>query len=354
MRSVFSAACATALLVAVACGGEERPPAATPERPATAGSSSSSVIFRPDGGALAPDDAAAAAPEAPAPPPPPAPPPSSAAAAAFGPGSVKPSDPQPFRLAVALRAMRANVSGAKIAALLSLVPVVLEGKAKTGVDPFGNGEWLLVYGAQAEVPGANANVVRHALPDAEVTKAIAAAGFEARDGGASSGVQASLYGVKEPLLRPQPATLALVPADRAADLAIALRAPIDPGTKPGELARVFLAEPAKALRMLPSEVVRATAIAKPAADGGLDLAADAACGDAASCTAVAAKLTDFVARQNSMMVRIVTRSLFSGLAIKANGTKLEVTLHATPSQVDALDTLLRAQLGLPSLAPPRP
>jgi len=337
--------CATALLFTVGCDRDERPPVATPVRPVTTHPASSSVISRLD--LAARDVTADAGPE------PPLPPAARELRALFGDGSVRPSDPQPFRLAVALRALRANASGAKIAALLSLVPVVIEGKTKTGVDPFVSGEWLLVYGARAEVPGANANVVRHTRPDTEVAKAINAAGFEARDGGASGGVQASLYGVKEPLLRPQPATLALVPADRAADLASALKAPLDPGTKPGELARVFLAEPAKVLRILPSEVVRANAIAKPAGDGGLDLAADAECGDAAGCAAVATKLTDAVARQNSMMVRMVTRSLLSGLAIKANGTKLEATLHATPDQVDAILSLVRAQLGLPPAPLPR-
>ena len=234
---------AVALLCTAACGGEDRPPAAPPAAPPapplTTSPASSSVIFRGDAGASA--DALDAS--APLPPlrPLPAPDSEPEPEAQFGPGSVKPSDPHPFRLAVALRALRASPSGAKLAALLSLVPAVIDGKTKTGVDPFASGEWLLVYGAHAEAPGANANVVRHAKPEAEVTKAIAAAGFEARDGGASSGVQASLYGVKEPLLRPQPATLALVPADRAGDLASALKGPIDPGTKAGELARVFLA-----------------------------------------------------------------------------------------------------------------
>ncbi len=304
---------------------------------------SSSVIFRADRAAR--DGTAGAALE------PPLPPAAREPRALFGDGSVRPSDPQPFRLTVALRALRASASGAKIAALLSLVPLVIEGKTKTGVDPFVTGEWLLVYGARAEVPGANANVVRHTTPEAEVAKAITAAGFATRDGGAGSGVQASLYGAKEPLLRPQPSTLALGPADRAADLASALAAPLDPGTKPGELARVFLAEPAQVLRILPSEVVRANAIAKPAADGGLDLAADAECGDAAGCAALATTLSDHLGRQNSIIVRMVTRSLLSGLVIKAKGSKLEATLHATPDQVDAILSLVRAQLGLP---PPPP
>ncbi len=325
------------LVFTIACGGEERPPALAP--PVTTSPTSSSVIFRPAAGAneatrSAPLDAGAVAP-----------PPALEPEVTFGPGSVKPGDPQPFRLAVALRAMRASASGAKIATMLSLVPEVIDAKTKTGVDPFLSGEWLLVYGPRVEIPGPNANVLRHDKPDAEVTKALAAAGFEARDGGV--GVQAALYGAKGPLLRPQAGMLAMVPADRAADLATALKAAAEPGVKAGELARMFLAEPAKTLRILPNDVTRANVIAKPGADGGLDLSADAQCPDAPACTAAATKLTDFVGRQNSMMVRMVTRSLLSGLVIKGNGTKLEATLHATPDQVDAILSLLRAQLGLP-------
>lgn len=329
-------ACAAALL-AVACGGEERPPAAPP--PVTTSPASSSVIFRDAGASeVARSDALDAGAPAPEP------------EVAFGPGSVKPGDPQPFRLAVALRAMRASASGAKIATMLSLVPEVIDATTKTGVDPFVHGEWLLVYGPRVEIPGPNANVLRHAKPDAEVTKALVAAGFEARDGGV--GMQAALYGAKEPLLRPQPGMLAIVPVDRAVDLQAALKPAVDPGVKAGELARMFLAEPAKTLRVLPNEVIRANVIAKPAGDGGLDLSAAAQCPDAAACTAAATKLTDYVGRQNSMMVRMVTRSLLSGLVVKGNGAMLEATLHATPEQVDAILSLLRAQLGLPP-PPPR-
>ncbi|CAN5828007.1 hypothetical protein BH11MYX4_BH11MYX4_28370 [soil metagenome] len=305
------------------------------------------MIFIADAGGSTRTAALDAGPPAEPPPAPRPPPPLE-----FGPGSVRPGDAHPFRLAVALRAMRGSPSGVKIASLLSLLDLVAEAKTKTGVDPFVSGEWLLVYGPRAEVPGPNANVLRHGKPEAEIARAVAAAGFEARDGGGGGGgVQASLYGVREPLLRPQPGLLALVPADRAADLSAALAQPVDPGVKAGELARLFLAEPAKVLRIVPDEVVRANAIAKPAADGGLDLSADADCGDAARCSDAATRLGDFVARQNSMMVRMLTRSLFSGLAFKANGARLEATLHASPDQVEAILSLLRAQLGLP---PPPP
>jgi hypothetical protein len=327
----------------VGCGDEAARPPAVPVPPVTSATApargpDTSVIFASQNGESARNTAPEAGSSATPPPPEPS----------FGAGSVKPGDVQPFRLVAALRALRASPSGAKIAQLMSVVPAVREAKARTGVDPFADGEWLLVYGPQVAVPGANANVVRHARPEAAVTTAIADGGFEAGDGG---GMRADLLGVRDVLLRPQPGTLALVPADRATDLGAALAKPIDPGVKSGELARIFIAEPTRVAHMLSKEVVRASVVVKPHPDGGLDLAADADCADAASCTATATTLDALVQRQNSMIVRIATRSLFSGLAFRADGTKLRATLHVSPEQVDAILGFVRAQLDLPAASP---
>ena len=262
----------------------------------------------------------------------------------------KPGDPHAFRLAASLRSMRATRSGAKILKLLSVVPEVIDARAKTGVDPFADGEWLLVYGGGVRIPGANANVVKHLRSEAELTRANVDAGLEASDAGPGA-VRAEIYGVRDVLLRPQAGVLALVPADRAVDLGAALSKAIDPGTRPGELARIFLAEPAKVVRSLPGDVVRGLVIVKPATDGGLDLSAEADCPDAASCKATATMLDQLAQKQNSLMVRIVTKNVLGSLALRADGTKLKASLHAAPDQVDALLNLTRAQLGLPGEDP---
>lgn len=262
----------------------------------------------------------------------------------------KPGDPHAFRLAASLRSMRTTRSGAKILKLLSVVPEVIDARSKTGVDPFADGEWLLVYGSSVRIPGTNANVVKHLRSEAELTRANLDAGLEASDAGAGA-VRAELFGVRDVLLRPQAGVLALVPADRAADLGAALSRAIDPGTKPGELARVFLAEPAKVVRFLPADVARATVIVRPASDGGLDLSAEAECPDAASCKATATTLDELAQNQNSLLVRIVTKNLLGNLTLRADGTKLKASLHATPDQVDALLNVTRAQLGLPGEDP---
>lgn len=336
-----------AFFAGCAAADARRPPAVTPVPPLTSSMRPARVAESAD--AKAPESGestrhgSAEAGSTAEPRRPPAPPPEPS----FGAGSVKPGDPQGFRLVAALRAARANPSSAKILLLMSALPAVIAAKTRTAVDPFADGEWLLVYGAQPGVPGANASVVRHGRPETEVTMAIADAGFEPREAGPPGALRAELYGVHDVLLRPQPATLALVPSDRAADLGAALARPLDPAVKNGELARIFVAEPAPLVRGLPSEVTRASVLVKPNADGGLDLSADADCGDAPSCSATATALQDLVARQNSMLVRLATRSLLSGLGIRADGTKLRATLHASPEQVDAIVNLVRAQLDLP-------
>jgi hypothetical protein len=268
----------------------------------------------------------------------------------------KPGDPHAFRLAAALRAMRGTRSGAKVLKTMSVIPAVIEAKAKTGVDPFADGEWLLVYGSKVELPGPNANVVKHGRSDGEVTKTIADAGLDAWDAGTSTNAfRADIYGVCDVLVRPQPGVVALVPGDRARDLTAALASKsLDPGVKPGELARVFVAEPAKVARFLPAEIVRASVTVKAASDGGLELGAEADCPDAATCKTTATALDELARRQNSLMVRIVTKNVLANLAVRADGAKLKATLHASPEQVDAALALTRSFLGLPAEDPSDP
>ena len=269
--------------------------------------------------------------------------------------SVKPGDVHAFRLAVALRAARATRSGAKVTKMLSVIPEVIDAKRRTGLNPFADGEWLLVYGAKVAVPGPNANVVKHGRAEADLTRTMADGGFEAWDAGApsavASGVRAEIYGVNDVIVRPQPSIAALVPGDRARDLAVALAKPIDPGVRPGELARAFVTEPAKLLRFLPADVVRASLVVKAAIDGGLDASAEADCPDAAQCKATATALEELIKTQNSLVVRIVTKNLLGGLTVRGDGTKLKAALHAAPDQVDAALNLLRSQLGLPGEDP---
>jgi hypothetical protein len=349
-RDVARLALASAL--ALGCGGEEsRPPAVVPPVPVRPVATKPEPTEPADASVISSGLEDAGAPPVTLPPPRP-----SSPEPAFGASeSAKPGDAHAFRLAAALRAMRAAPSGAKVLKLLSVIPGVIDAKATTGVDPFADGEWLVVYGSKVEVPGPNANVVKHARSEGAVTSAFADAGLEAWDGGAGAGttgaVRADVYGVRDVVLRPQLGVVALVPGDRARDLAAALAKPIDLGVKAGELARMFVAEPAKLARFLPAEVVRATVVAKAAPDGGLDVSAEADCPDAASCKTTAAALDELAKKQNTLMVRIVLKNVLAGLSFRSDGTKLKATLHAGRDQVDAVLNITRVQLGLPAEDP---
>lgn len=341
-----------ALAALGACAGEEAtrpaplPPVTTsPRKSHVSGmdrGGSARMAF--DAGTTSLDDGGAS--ESPAPPRPPPPPEPS-----FGSEPLKPGDPHAFRLALAVRAMRASPSGLKVLQMFSVVPEVMRARMRTGVDPFADGEWLLVYGSSVAAPGPNANVLKHIRSEAEVTKAVADGGFEAWDGGV--GVRAEMYGVTDVLLRPQPGVMALVPTDRARELAAVLAKPIDPGVKPGELARVSFSEPAKLARFLPPEVQHATVIVKAASDGGLDASADADCPDAASCKTIATAIDELVKRQNGLLVRLVLGNVLGSFTVRAEAAKLHATLHAMPQHVDAALNFLRSELGLPAATEPQ-
>jgi len=342
----------TSALSAFGCGGEETRPAAVPSvpPPTSAPPRTELPTAAVDAAVAAPVvDAVPLPPPVATAPPPPLPEPSFGATE-----SAKPGDPHAFHASAALRAMRANRSGANVLKMLSVVPGVIDAHAQTGIEPFADGEWLLVYGSSVALPGPNANVIKHARPEAQVTMAMADAGLPSWDAGAGTpgtAVRSELFGVKDVLLRPQPGIMALVPGDRAHDLAVALAKPIEPSVKPGELARIFVAEPARLARFLPVEIVRGHVVVKAATDGGLDLSAEADCPDVATCKKTALEVDALAKRQNSLMVRIVLKGLLTNLVVRADGTKLKATLHAEPGQVDAVLNITRVQLGLPAADP---
>ncbi|MBX3187537.1 MAG: hypothetical protein KF819_11005 [Labilithrix sp.] len=261
----------------------------------------------------------------------------------FGDGGVRPADAHAFRMAVSMKTARGNASGVKVLQLMSSLRSVARAREQIGLDPFADGEWLLAYGPRPDAPWPNVNVLKHGRAEGEVARAIGDAGMEAFDAGAGA-VWSELFSVRDVLLRPQAGMLALVPSDRAGELATALKAPIDHGVKAGEMARVALAEPAKLVRFVPAGVVKAIVIVKPAADGGLDVGAEADCPGSDECKTTATELEELARRSNSLAVRFVTRNLLGSLAVRAEGKKLRATLHATPDQVEALVNLARAQL----------
>lgn len=251
--------------------------------------------------------------------------------------------------------MRASPSAAKIGRSLSLLPAIIDAKRRTGIDPFEDADWMLAYGPSIGAFIVNATVVRHHRKDEEVTQAIEQGSFEKSDH-AEGGLASDLFGADTVLLRPRARTLAFVPQDRAKDFTAVLSKLDDPGLRSAEIARFALLEPAKVLAsIVPAEVTSAEGSVRPGQGGGLDASAEGACATAEACKEAAKAIEATVTRQNSMIVRMMTRGLFNSLKVRAEGAKVKATLHADPEQIDALVQLVRAYLGLPavdSVAPP--
>lgn len=250
--------------------------------------------------------------------------------------------------------MRANASATKIGRSLSLLPAVIDAKKRTGVDPFDDGDWMLTYGPNVGAFIVNATVVRHHRPDEEITQALAQGSFEKSDH-AEGGLASDLFGTDTVLLRPRAQTIAFVPQDRAKDLAAVLAKLDDSGLRTGEIAKLVAMEPSKMLSgYVPSEISMGEGVVKPAADSGLDVSAEGTCGTAEACKEAAKQIDATVTRLNSMIVRIATHGLLSGVKVRAEGTKVKATLHAAPEQIDAIVQLMRASLNLPTVDPVAP
>ncbi|AKV04833.1 hypothetical protein AKJ09_11496 [Labilithrix luteola] len=348
----------------VACGAPERDVVPSPVTPAEEPVRTAPPPVMSAASAENAPDAAAPAPSAP-----PALPPRrreekhEARTTSFGPGPVEPSAPHAFKLAANLKAARASPSGKKTLEIFSLLPETILTKQRTAVDPFADGEWLLVYGEDVDVPGNNVNAVRHGRPAVEVSGAIAKAGFLPLEEGPKGAVRTELFDVRDALFSPTPSLLVMAPRDRAKEISVALVRPVDPGFKSGELARVFFKEPWRATSILPKSLSDALVVVRPASDDGLDVSAEATCPDEAACKEIAEGLRQRAARMNSLMVRVATRGLLipltvegkpGGEGIRAEGTKLRASVHAAPDQVQSILNFVRAALGLPAADPGSP
>lgn len=275
----------------------------------------------------------------------------------FGAGDVTITGAHRFRMLVSTKAMRANASAAKLGRALSTMPSFIDATERTGVGVLDDTDWLFTYGPDIGAIVTNANVIRHRVADEEVTSALQRSAFEPSRY-AEGGLASDLFGTDMVLLRPRRQTLAIVPQDRASDIAASL-AKFDDRALPGPSPNIVAAtvrEPGPLLgryvdAAVADAITKVDVSVRPGTPDGLDALADATCPTEEKCKTAAEALDATVRRRNSLAVRIATRGLLNGLIVRAEGARMKVTLHASAEQVEALDQLLRAVLGLPAPDP---
>lgn len=155
---------------------------------------------------------------------------------------------------------------------------------------------------------------------------------------------ARLDGVLRVVFRPQPRLAAAAPTARSQALSRLLaRARIQTAeSDPLEAVRADVPHPHDAVRLLPGSLRRIRVRVRALAGGDAEGSADGDCASAEEASQAAAALRETLARQNSPLVRMLTRGLLDAIAVTSEGSVVRIHLHATRDQLEALMALVAA------------
>ncbi len=244
--------------------------------------------------------------------------------------------------------LRAHPVGAQAAPAFRLWPGWRETLATIVGDPVADLDWIDVVGPTD--PGGERLLAgtASATADAAVDGRLVAAqarSAEPADAHVEAGLPAAaarLDGVLRVAFRPQARLVAAVPVARGPALSRLLaRSHVEP--PPGEdleALRADIPSPHAAVRIVPDSIrrLRARVLALP--NGDADGQATGTCDSPDDAARAATQLRDALARRNSPVVRMVTRGLLDGVAVRADGSTVELRVHATRAQLEALLALV--------------
>ena len=155
---------------------------------------------------------------------------------------------------------------------------------------------------------------------------------------------ARLDGVLRIVFHPQPRFAAAAGTARSLALSHLLARARIQATEPDplEAIRLDIPRPHDAVRLLPASLRRIRARIRALAGGDADGSADGDCDSAEEASQAAAALRETVARQNSPLVRMLTRGLLDAIAVTADGSVVKIRVHATRDQLEAVMSLVAA------------
>jgi hypothetical protein len=235
----------------------------------------------------------------------------------------------PLRLLLDVRALRAAGEGREVARALSRAPKSVSFKAVSGIDPFGDGDWLAAYGTDFVEPDASTLVVRHSRKPDDLA---------AHSDRATS--------AREVFVRPRPELAVLVPPDRAKRATADIAAGSEPSFPPGVVARLWMSDAPSRFPLLPREITTVAVEVRTAADGGFDLSGDAKCRTKQMCP----RAMDKLRATAKAMAGLFREDLRDAVApLQSEGMKLEddhvrASIHLTPAHVRALGETLAGTL----------
>jgi hypothetical protein len=275
------------------------------------------------------------------------------------------SGPPLVQLLINMEVIRANPTGAKMGPLLSAIPQWDEFMSGTHVDPVRDTDWVFISGPSLIHTERDMIWVRYSASDAVVDKAIGLVSKKYDRGGPFDagvpGVKASLGHAdraQRVFLRPQPHLLVVCPPDFAYTAARALAgSKVSPHIRPGEAMRLTLKNPHRPMPFLPESISELRLWIIPRPDGSAEVFAEGDTPDGVEAAKAAEAVKKLVRDQNSIGVRIVTQGLLNNVEVTPDGKMVRGKLTASREQLEAILSLVAAQLGtsLPqSPAPPAP
>ena len=272
------------------------------------------------------------------------------------------------RVIVNAEVIRTNAVGAKMGYLLRGIPQWDEFMSGTDIDPVRDADWVIISGPSLINTGRDVILIHYSAPDAAIDKAIDVVSKKYDRGGRFDagvpGVRASLAHAdraERVLLRPQSRVLAVVPPNKAEEVArqlVSAKVPLH--EHPGEAVYVRVANPHHPMPEIPETITQLRLRVVPRPDQGADVFIDGDTKDAASAAQAAEDVKGIFKRHNDWGTSLVTHGLLDHVEVTTEGSVVHAHLTASREQIETIVSLVGGFLGVspPGLAPagsaPRP
>lgn len=257
--------------------------------------------------------------------------------------------PQNVTLMLNVATIRKNSVGARMGPLLQAIPQwreFLRG-GQSPVDPVRDTEWILIYGPSLIKTDRDAVFVRYTAPDEVVDRAVKMIAQNSPGGGPFDvgvpGVKASIGHADDAdrvFMRPQSKLLLIVPKSHAKEFATVYKKSAPRGPNAVEALRLIVNNPSNQISIkglkFSQKLKQIRLWIVPDASGAADVYAEGDCEDAESATQTATDLTEVIRRTNQGFVSLMTKGLLDRAQVIPNGTKVNLHVHASPEQLEAV------------------
>jgi hypothetical protein len=266
------------------------------------------------------------------------------------------------RVIVNAEVIRTNPVGAKMGYLLRGIPQWDEFMSGTDIDPVRDTDWVLISGPSLVNTSRDVILIHYSAPDAAIDKAIDVVSKKYDRGGRFDagvpGVRATLAHAdraERVLLRPQTRVLAVVPPNKAEEIArqlVSTKVPLH--NHPGEAVYVRVDNPNHPMPEIPASITQLRLRVIPRPDQGADVFIEGDTKDATTALQAAEDLKGIVKRHNDWITSSVTHGLLDHVEVTTDQSVVHAHLTASREQIETLVSLVGDLLGVhpPSSAPP--